>query len=120
LKQQNDVLWHNQVFALVKPPIIDLKNVETIRIRLGELIQEPLIALGIDMGKLQKKGLSRCRLNRTLEPKCFEDPLPLANRLDTASSDQSPDDGFEPKATLILGKVANRSLILTHLALILT
>jgi hypothetical protein len=52
LKQQDDIVWHNQAFAGVKPSIINLKNIETIWVRLGKLIQEPLIALGIDMGKL--------------------------------------------------------------------
>ena len=67
--------------------VVHLKNIETTGIRCGELIKESLIALGIDMGKLQKKGLSRCWFNRTIEPKCFEQPLPLPNRFDPTSSD---------------------------------
>ena len=40
----------------MKTSIINLKNVEAIGIRLGKFIQEPLIALGIDMRELPEEG----------------------------------------------------------------
>ena len=92
---------HNQIFAGVKAPVIDLKNVEAIWIRLGELIQKPLIALGINMRKLAEEGFTCRRFNCCIEPKCFEQPLPLPNGFNTTRCDQSSDDGFKPKATLI-------------------
>lgn len=103
----------------MKPSVVYLKNIETIGIRCGELIKESLIALGIDMGKLQKKRLSRCRFDRTIEPECFEQPLPLPNRFDPTRSDQSSDQGMQFKAALILGKVANRPFNLLSSAVIL-
>jgi hypothetical protein len=72
LKQQNQILWHNQIIASVKSSVIDLKNVESARIGFGEIIEEALIALGIDMGELQKEGFSCCRFNCTIEPEGFE------------------------------------------------
>ncbi len=74
---QNYILWHNQILAGVKPPIIDLKNVESTWVSFGKLFQKPLIALGIDRRKLQDKKLSACRFNRAIEPKCFTQPLLL-------------------------------------------
>jgi len=61
-----------------------LQNIETIGIGFGELIKESLVALGIDRGKLPKKGLSRCWFYRTIEPECFDWPLPLPNRFDNS------------------------------------
>lgn len=103
----------------MKPSVVHLKNIETIGIGFGELIKESLIALGIDMGKLQKKGLSCCRFNRTIDPECFEQPLPLPNRFDSTSGEQSSNQGMQSKAALILGKVANRAFNLPDLAVIL-
>ena len=42
----------------MKPPVIDLKNLETIRIPLS-IIEETLIALGIDMRKLSAERCHR-------------------------------------------------------------
>lgn len=61
------------------------------------------------MGELQKKGLSGCGFNRSIEPECFEQPLPLSERFNLTCSDQSSDEGMKSKADLILSKVANRS-----------
>jgi hypothetical protein len=76
LKQQNKILRHKQIFAGVKAPIIDLKNIETIWICLGKLIQEQLIAIGIYMRELQKERFSRGRFDCPVEPKYFEQLLP--------------------------------------------
>ena len=62
------------MFAGVKAPIIDLKNVETIGVCLGKLIQEPLIAIGIQMRELQKEGFTRCWFDASVEPKRLEQP----------------------------------------------
>jgi hypothetical protein len=64
------------MFAGVKAPIIDLKNVETIGVCLGKLIQEPLIAIGIQMRELQKEGFTRCWFDCSVEPKRLKQPLP--------------------------------------------
>lgn len=78
MKQQNDVVWNHQVFVSVKGSVIDLEDVEAIWIRLRELVEKKLIALAIDMGKLQKELLSSGRFHRTVNPKGFELPLPSA------------------------------------------
>ena len=93
--------------------------VETIWIGSRKLIQKPLIALGIDMRKWQKKGFPCCRFNRTVKAKRFEQPLPSANGFDPTGSDQAPKESFESKAALILCKVANLSLSLSLLAVVL-
>ena len=58
--------------------IIDLEDVEAIGIRLRKLVEKKLIALTIDMGKLQKELLSGSRFHGTVKPKGFELPLPSA------------------------------------------
>jgi hypothetical protein len=59
-----------------------LKDVEALWIGSRKLIEKPLIALGVDMGKLQKKSFPCCWCNRTVKPKGFEQPLPSANGFD--------------------------------------
>ena len=117
---QMQLLWHHQSFALVKASVIHLKHVQTIGICFGKLIQKPLIALGIDMRKLQEKGGSGCRFNGTVKPERSEQPLPLPDGFNTTGGDQASEDGFESKTTLILSKVANLSLILSGLAVVLS
>ena len=104
----------------MEPSVIDLNNIEAIWISLRKLIQEALIALGIDMGKLQKKGFSRCRFDRSIEPEGFEQPLPLSDGFDSTSCYQASDERVQSKAALILSKVANRALVLPPLGGMLT
>jgi len=72
LEQQNDVLWHHQILALVKASVIDLENVKTVWKLLGELIEKALIAVRIHMRKLQEKSVSSGRCNCTIQPEGFE------------------------------------------------
>jgi hypothetical protein len=58
--------------------VIDLENVEAVGIGLRKLVEKHLIAIAIDMGKLQKELLSRHRFHCTIDPKGFELPLPSA------------------------------------------
>jgi hypothetical protein len=100
-------------------PVIHLQNVESLWIGFRKLIEEPLIALGIHMRKLQAEGVSRCWFNRTIEPECFEQPLPLADRFHSISCNQPTDQGMKSKGTFILSKVDERPLILAHLTSVL-
>lgn len=86
--------------------VIDLENVQTVRIGFGKLIQEHLVALTIDMRELQKELLSGGRFHRPIEPKRFELPLPSAQRFDAQTRAQASDDGLQSKPTFVLGKVA--------------
>ncbi|CAA9339075.1 hypothetical protein AVDCRST_MAG94-2231 [uncultured Leptolyngbya sp.] len=52
----------------------------------GELVEKSLIAVGIDVRKLQEKRGSRSGFNRTIQPEGFEQPLPCSDWLDSASS----------------------------------
>jgi hypothetical protein len=70
----------------MKSPIIDLQNVQTVLIVCGELVEKSLIAVGIDVRKLQEKRDSRSGFNRTIQPEGFEPPLPCSDWLDSASS----------------------------------
>ena len=103
----------------MKSSVIHLKNVDTLWICRRKLLKEPLIALGIDMGKLPEKGLTSSRFNGTVKPESFEQPLPLPNRFDSTSGDQSSDQGMQPKAALISSKVANRAFNLPSFAVML-
>jgi len=69
LKQQDDVVWNHEVFRFVKRSVIDLENVEGIRVGLRELVEKKLVAVAIDMRKLQKELLFRSRFYRTIDPK---------------------------------------------------
>lgn len=78
LKQQDDAVRNHEGFGFVKRPVIDLKHVERIGIGLRELVEKKLIAVTIDMRKLQKELLSSRWFYRPIEPKGFELPLPSA------------------------------------------
>jgi hypothetical protein len=120
LEQQNDVLWHNQILAAVKASVVYLKNVKTIGVSLGKLLQESLITLGIDMGELPEESLSRCWFNSAIEPKGLEQPLPLSNRFNSTGSNQASQQGLQAKATFIGRKITNWAFILENLSMILT
>ena len=86
---------------------------------MGELVQEPLIALSIHMREWQEERFSRSRFDCSIQPKRLEQPLPLTNGFDATGSDQPSYQGFEPQAALILSKIANGLLLLPHLLVIL-
>jgi hypothetical protein len=60
----------------VKPPVIHLKDIQTVWVSLRKFIQEPLIAIGVYVRELEKKRGTRDRFNRSIEPEGFEQPLP--------------------------------------------
>ena len=78
LKEQDDIVGNHEGFGFVKRPVIDLQNIERIGIGLRELVEKKLIAVAINMGKLQKELLSSRWFYRTIDPKSFELPLPTA------------------------------------------
>lgn len=94
MKQQNNVVRQYEILRFMEGTVIDLKNVEAVRIRFGKLIEKHLVAIAIDMRELQKELLSRRGFNRTVEPKRFELPLPSPQRFDAQTGDQAPDDGL--------------------------
>jgi len=47
LKQQDDVVGNHEIFGFVKRAVIDLKNVERIRIGLRDLVEKKLVAVTI-------------------------------------------------------------------------
>ena len=100
-------------------PLSTCRIPETIGIGFGELIKESLVALGIHMGKLQKKGFPCQWFNCTVKPKRFEQPVILPNGFDTTGCNQSPNNGMKSKAALISSKVANLSLSLPKLVVML-
>ena len=104
----------------MKAPIIDLQNVQTVLIVCGELVEKALIAVGIDVRKLQEKRGSRSGFNRTIQPEGFEQPLPRSNRLDSTSCNQASDERVQSKAALIGRKVATRALVFLPLTSVLT
>jgi hypothetical protein len=60
------------MIALSARIVLEASNFSSIGIRLGKLIQKPLLALRINMRELAEEGLPCRRFNCTIEPKGFE------------------------------------------------
>lgn len=91
----------------MKRAVIDLHNVEGVGITRRELIQKPLIALAIDMRKLEKEVLSRTRFHRAIQPKGFELPLPSTQGFNATRRNQVSNCRLESKATFIRAEIAD-------------
>nr|WP_256973240.1 hypothetical protein [Nostoc sp. T09] len=54
LEQQNEVFWNLQPFSFMKQAVIDLEDIQAVRITGGKFIEKLLVTFSINMRELPK------------------------------------------------------------------
>lgn len=85
----------------MKAGLVELKDVQFMRIACCEVLQKELKACTIGVGEFEPEMVARGRFDQPIEIVGLKIPLHGPDRLDAASGDAPPREGVQSKATFI-------------------